>query len=43
MIPYFRTLHRAQSKMSPKVDAKTLAGKMENAVTLFYELVEEFK
>ena len=29
--------------MPPKVDAKTLAGKMENAVTIFYELIEEFE
>ncbi|XP_068738909.1 uncharacterized protein [Montipora capricornis] len=29
--------------MPPKVDARTLAGKMENAVTIFYELIEEFE
>ena len=30
-------------KMPPKVDVKTLAGKMENAVKILYELVEEFE
>ena len=29
--------------MPPKVDVKTLAGKMENAVQILYELVEEFE
>ena len=29
--------------MPPKVDVKTLAGKMENAVKILYELVEEFE
>ena len=28
--------------MPPKVDAKTLAGKLDNAVKLLYELMEEF-
>ena len=29
--------------MPPKVDVKTLAGKMENAVNILYELMEEFE
>ena len=29
--------------MPPKVDVKTLAGKIDNAVKLLYELVEEFE
>ena len=29
--------------MPPKVDVKTLAGKMENAVNILYELLEEFE
>ena len=37
-------LHQVNSyKMPPKVDVKTLAGKMENAVKILYELVEEFE
>ena len=29
--------------MPPKVDVKTLAGKLDNAVKLLYELIEEFE
>ena len=29
--------------MPPKVDVKTLAGKLDNAVKLLYELMEEFE
>ena len=29
--------------MPPKVDVKTLVGKLDNAVKLLYELIEEFK
>ena len=29
--------------MPPKLDVKTFAGKLENAVKLLYELIEEFE
>ena len=29
--------------MPPKVDVKTLVGKMQNAVNILYELIEEFE